>query len=82
QYHNCPVILGSATPSLESYSRGQKGIYDLYELPKRINQFPLPKIELIDMADEIRNKNYSLFAKAMKEQIQTCLDHDEQVILL
>ena len=82
QYHNCPVNLGSATPSLESYSRGQKGIYDLYELPKRINQFPLPKIELIDMADEIRNKNYSLFSKAMKEQIQTCLDHDEQVILL
>ena len=34
------------------------------------------------MADEIRNKNYSLFSKAMKEQIQTCLDHDEQVILL
>lgn len=61
KYHNCPVILGSATPSLESYSRGQKGVYDLYKLSKRINQFPLPKIELIDMAVEIRNKNYSLF---------------------
>lgn len=82
KYHNCPVILGSATPSLESYSRGQKGVYDLYELPKRINQFPLPKIELIDMALEIRNKNYSLFSKVMKEKIQACLDCDEQVILL
>lgn len=82
KYHHCPVILGSATPSLESYSRGQKGIYDLYELPKRINQFPLPKIELIDMAEEIRNKNYSLFSQAMKTQIQMCLERDEQVILL
>lgn len=82
KYHNCPVILGSATPSLESYSRGQKGVYDLYKLPKRINQFPLPKIELIDMAVEIRNKNYSLFSKAMKEKIQACLDCGEQVILL
>lgn len=82
QYHSCPVVLGSATPSLESYSRAKKGVYDLYELSKRINQFPLPQIELIDMAQEIREKNYSLFSKAMKEKIQTCLDSDEQIILL
>lgn len=82
QYHHCPVVLGSATPSLESYSRALKKVYDLYELPKRINQFPLPKIELIDMAKEIRNKNYSLFSQAMKEKIQTCLDNQEQIILL
>lgn len=82
QYHNCPVVLGSATPSLESYSRALKGVYDLYELNKRINKFPLPKIELIDMADEIRNKNYSLFSTAMKAKIQDCIDKDEQIILL
>ena len=82
KYHHCPVILGSATPSLESYSRACKGVYDLYELPKRINQFPLPKIELIDMAKEIKQKNYSLFSKAMKEAIQGALDCNEQVILL
>lgn len=82
QYHHCPVILGSATPSLESYSRAIKGIYDLYRLPKRINQFPLPEIELVNMAKEIRNQNYSLFSKAMKEKIQTCLDNQEQIILL
>lgn len=81
-YHHCPVVLGSATPSLESYSRALKGVYDLYELPKRINQFPLPKIELIDMAEEIRHKNYSLFSNAMKEKIQSSLDNGEQVILL
>lgn len=82
KYHQCPVVLGSATPSLESYSRAIKGVYDLYQLPKRINQFPLPKIELIDMAEEIRHKNYSLFSGAMKEKIQNSLDSGEQVILL
>lgn len=82
QYHHCPVILGSATPSLESYSRALKGIYDLYKLPKRINRFPLPEIELVDMAKEIRNKNYSLFSAAMKKKIQACLDNQEQIILL
>ena len=44
QYHNCPVILGSATPSLESYSRGQKGIYDLYELPSGSISFPYQRL--------------------------------------
>lgn len=82
QYHHCPVVLGSATPSLESYSRAVKGIYDLYELKNRINQFPLPKIELIDMANEIRNRNYSMFSKKMKNKIQECIDKNEQVILL
>lgn len=81
-YHQCPVILGSATPSLESYSRAKKGIYDLYMLPNRINQCALPKVELVDMAQEIRKKNYSLFSNALKQRIQTCLDHNEQMILL
>lgn len=82
QYHHCPVVLGSATPSLESYSRALKGVYDLYNLPKRINQFPLPEIELVDMAKEIRDKNYSLFSREMKKRIENCLDNQEQVILL
>lgn len=82
KYHHCPVVLGSATPSLESYSRAIKGVYDLYELPKRINQFPLPEIELIDMAKEMRQQNYSLFSRAMQEQIQARLQAKEQIILL
>lgn len=82
KYHHCPVVLGSATPSLESYSRAIKGVYDLYELPKRINQFPLPEIELIDMAKEMRQQNYSLFSRAMQKQIQARLQAKEQIILL
>lgn len=80
--HNCPVILGSATPSLESYSRAKKGVYDYYELPNRINKRPLPKIDVINMADEIKHHNYSLFSNAMKQAIQERIDKNEQVILL
>lgn len=80
--HQCPLVLGSATPSLESYSRAKKGIYDLYQLPNRINQFPLPKVELVNMEQEIRQHNYSLFSKALKQKIQQCLEANEQMILL
>lgn len=82
KYHHARVVLGSATPSLESYSRAKKGIYDLYVLDKRINQKPLPKVEIIDMVEEMKAKNYSLFSRHMKYKIQETLNRGEQVILL
>lgn len=80
--HHARVVLGSATPSLESYSRAQKGIYDLYALDKRINQKPLPHVEIIDMVEEMKNHNYSLFSREMKRKIQETIDKEEQVLLL
>lgn len=82
KYHNCPVILGSATPSLETYSRAIKGVYDLYTLPNRINTFALPKVEVVDMAMEICQHNYSLFSKLLKQKIEQCIARNEQMILL
>lgn len=82
QTHHANVVLGSATPSLESYARALKGVYDLYELPKRINQKPLPQVEIVDMAKEMRARHYSLFSRSMQKQIQETLDRQEQVILL
>ena len=80
--HHASVVLGSATPSLESYARALKGIYDLYELPDRINQKPLPHVEIVDMIQQTRQHNYSLFSNPMKQSIQTTIDKREQVILL
>lgn len=80
--HHASVVLGSATPSLESYARALKGIYDLYELPDRINQKPLPHVEIVDMIQQTRQRNYSLFSNPMKQSIQTTIDKGEQVILL
>ena len=78
--YNCPLILGSATPSIESYTRAKNNIYELLELKKRINN-TLPIVNLIDMKDEIRNGN-NLFSKELYDSIINCLEKNEQVILL
>ena len=78
--YNCPLILGSATPSIESYTRAQSNIYKLLEMKNRVNNTQ-PSVKLIDMKDEIRN-GYNLFSKDLKESIIDCLKRHEQVILL
>ena len=80
KYNNIPVILGSATPSIESYTRAKLNIYKLLELPNRINK-TLPTVELVDMKDEIRIGNKIISSK-LKSCINECLEKDEQVILL
>ena len=80
-YHKCPVILGSATPTLESYARSKKGLYELIELKTRINGKNLPNIEIIDMNKELRNKKGS-FSKPLIDAIGSSLSKNEQVILL
>ena len=79
--HNCPVVLGSATPTIESYARAKKGYYELLKLEKRVNQKPLPKVEIIDMKKEIKMGN-KYFSLALKDSIKNCLDKNEQVMLL
>lgn len=81
QFHHARVVLGSATPSLESYSRALKGVYDLYELPNRVHNQNMPLVEIVDMVEEMKHKNYSLFSRAMKKRIQDTIDNGEQVIL-
>lgn len=82
RFHQCPVVLGSATPSLETYARALKGVYGHLELLERVNQNPLPEIKVIDMAGELRGGNRSAFSRELFEQIQLRLDRKEQVILL
>ena len=80
-YYKCPLILGSATPSLESYARALKNIYYLLELKQRANKKDLPKITVVDMKKEYAKKNM-IFSDALKKNINKCLDLKEQVILL
>ncbi len=79
--HNCPLILGSATPTIESFARAKKGYYNYLELNKRVNDKILPKTYVVDMKDEIRNGN-NLFSSLLKEKIREKLDKKEQVMLL
>ncbi len=63
KWHHCPVVLGSATPSIESFYRAEQGQYRLLELTKRANNVPLPKINIVDMAHEIRSGNGGIFGR-------------------
>lgn len=65
QWHHCPVVLGSATPSIESFYLARQGKYQLLELTKRVNNVPLPTIEVVDMANEIRSGNGGIFARGV-----------------
>ena len=78
--NNIPLVLGSATPTIESYTRAKVGIYKLLELSKRINN-KLPNVELVDMKNEIRKGN-RIISRRLKEEIEKCLDNEEQVIIL
>ena len=79
--HNCPVLLASATPKIESYARGIKGYYELLELEKRVNQKPLPSVEIVDMKDEIKKGN-SIFSELLTNKINEKLAKKEQVMIL
>ena len=78
-YHHCPVFLGSATPSLESRARAQKGVYHCCVLNQRAKlSARLPQINVVDMREEFANKNYQTFSRQLQEKIQDRLDKQEQ----
>ncbi|MBR5370511.1 MAG: primosomal protein N' [Bacilli bacterium] len=81
KYHKCSVLLGSATPSLESMARGEKGVYKLLSLPHRINGKELPLVNIIDMNKEIK-KVRGHFSNELIDSIRNRLEKNEQVILL
>ncbi len=80
KYHNCPLILGSATPSLESFARAKKKVYKLLELKNRYNNNTMPKVEIIDMNKEFK-KASGYFSNTLIDQIKETLERKEQVIL-
>lgn len=81
EYHNCPVIFGSATPSLEVMARACKGVYKLLSLPNRVNGKKLPLVKIVDMNEEMK-KTQGYFSNILIESIRHCLEKKEQVILL
>ncbi|WP_227395576.1 primosomal protein N' [Jeotgalibacillus aurantiacus] len=79
--HDCPVILGSATPSLESFARAQKGNYELLKLQYRMNQQEMPDVQVVDMREELREGNRSMFSRELLAKIEERLEKKEQVVL-
>lgn len=81
QYHQCPLVLGSASPSLESYARALRGVYTLLELPQRINQ-SFPEYEIVDLQEALYRKQPFTITNQLKDAITKTLYKNEQVMLL
>ena len=83
QYNNAKVLLASATPSLESRARGQKGVYHMLYLNKRINNQKLPSTKIVNMLDynNIDRDSY-IFSHALRDTLHQVLARNEQAILL
>ena len=75
------LVLGSATPDMETYLNATKGEYHLITLKNRISSFALPEMEIVDMTEEFRRGNRGLFSKALEEAIREKLEKKEQVML-
>lgn len=80
---NTVVVLGSATPSLESYFNAKKNKYALIELPDRVEQRPLPEVEIVDMRLEFQETGREqVISRKLAEEIQQRLERKEQVLVL
>jgi primosomal protein N' (replication factor Y) len=79
--HNALVILGSATPSLESFYFAQQKKYTLFNLPGRVGESNLPAIELVNLKNDFKEKRFGLIGDTLRKEIQETLQKDEQVIL-
>lgn len=79
--HGAKVLLGSATPSLESYARAKKGYYGLLELKNRINGKDLPKVFIVDMQNSIK-KGHRILSVELIEKIKQRLERKEQIMIL
>lgn len=75
------VVLGSATPSLESYYRAKNGIYKLLELRERVEARPLPACEVIDLREELKSGNRSIFSRKLQELMEDRLAKRQQIML-
>lgn len=86
QYHRAVVVLGSATPSLEDYYTGRNPAaeqsIEYLQLSRRVADRALPKVEIVDLRNELRDGNRSMFSRSLIASIQHCLKQKEQVVLM
>ena len=75
------VILGSATPSIESFYHAKKGDYLLLSMDKRVKEKPLPQCEIVDLREELKARNFSILSRSLHKKIEQRLLRKEQVML-
>ncbi len=81
KYNRCKLVLGSATPAVETYRRAAEGEFGLVRLPERINRRPMPEVTIVDMRREVKRGNPSAFSALLREKLSLCLSQGNQAIL-
>lgn len=81
QLEGARLLMGSATPSIETYYRARVGELGLAELPKRVNGSPMPEVEVVDMREELKSGNKTIFSDSLTEAILDTLRSGDQMIL-
>lgn len=79
--YNCPLILGSATPSIDSMARAKKGVYKLLVMKNRAVNKGMPECIVVDMKEEVAKRNFTI-SEELDKEIKKVIDRNEQVILL
>ncbi|AKP66713.1 primosomal protein N' [Companilactobacillus ginsenosidimutans] len=82
KFHKCPLVLGSATPSLESRARAEKGVYQMINMTKRINDHPLPHVQIVDMRNSENSAVKGDFSPLLQDNLWRVLKRKEQAIVL
>ncbi len=80
--HQTPVVLGSATPSIESYYRSEQGDITRLRLPERVGESRLPTVDIVDMKREFAQGNRTFFSTPLHEAMQATHNRGEQTLLL
>ncbi len=80
--HQAVLLLGSATPSMESYRRARQGELTLLTMPKRIGDMPLPLVKCVDMRQEMRLGNRHILSRALQQLIEETIAKEQQVIIM
>ena len=81
ELNDCLVVLGSATPSLTTFYKAQKGEYKLLQLPSRVNKLPLPKVDIVDMRMETLQGNNMVISNKLKDKLCETIKNGNQAIL-
>ena len=79
---NATLILASATPSILSFARARRGDYMLLEMPRRVQNRPLPDVEIVDMREELENGNRTVISSLLRKALKDCAARGEQAMLL
>lgn len=81
KYNNCTLVLGSATPSIESYTKALEGEYTLVEMPVRVNGMEMPKIVVVDMLNELRHGNSEIFSIPLLAELGNVVEKQKQAMI-